>query len=66
MARVFTMQRCCRFCRTWFTIAGSNHWFCGNADCTRRRRKADRAARRQVIAAPGSDAQLARALRDGE
>jgi hypothetical protein len=44
MQRNFTMRRSCRFCLTGFTIASSNHWFCGYADCTRRRRKEDRAA----------------------
>lgn len=53
MSRVFTMRRICRGpkCLTSFTIRGSNHWFCGNTECTRRRRKADREALKAARAA---------------
>ena len=69
MSRVFTMRRCCRHCRTWFTINGSNHWFCGYSNCTSDRRKADRlAAKQRVLKAveTGSAEHLARALKSGE
>jgi hypothetical protein len=62
MKRNFTMQRSCKFCRIHFTIASSNHWFCGFSDCTRRRRKADRDARKPALPA-GSDGHLERALK---
>jgi hypothetical protein len=66
MSRIFTMRRCCRFCSTWFTINGSNHWFCGYSDCTSRRRKAERQAAKQRSVKVGSDAHLARAIKTGE
>ena len=64
MQRVFTMRRSCRECGTWYTINGSNHRYCGFADCTRRRRRKDR--QRLKAAAAGSEQHLAQALRTGE
>lgn len=70
MSRVFTMRRCCKApgCLTWFTINGSNHWFCGHSSCNSKRRKADRQAAKAQKArvAEGSSGHLERATKSGD
>lgn len=71
-ARIYTKRIRCGFCFEAFTITSAASKFCKfckRHDCVRKRRKADRQARKEAEAqraVPGSDQHLARALRTGE